>query len=418
MAKGAAREAHAAPASAEAPGGSHQHSPEEIGVWASLVATALQAAGARADHASPQDECPVSSPIVETTASAAAEGASGWTAGSCGTGEDSMSAELDLKLGSLSIKHPWDDQPFSSMSVTQEPLTFSSVGALPQQQQQRTRRVVKVVRSAKAPASKVPAVQAQPRRSSSEEQSRPQEASPFLLPCGTGYEPDVAFRKSTQELTGTRTRKKRAAATLMEGTSTFHAPPSAPCEHERSNSNPAGPSEPSGQSCCPGHGLQMCKHAAPSQAPACRPHGSTLGTVPIMESYQHRLPHPMDPLPPLQPHMCSPLPSWPAPSGPMQLAASLPYSYAPYAGSMAAPRAGDPLAKAMQQRVMPASPPWEAMQPGKASTSSSAPAQNGKACVQRPPLLLAAALGRTDVIHTLLSATDYSNPAHPFTDYR
>ncbi|MCJ1360546.1 MAG: hypothetical protein MMC33_010554, partial [Icmadophila ericetorum] len=312
--------------------------------------------------------------------------------------------------------HPWDEQPFSSMSVTQEPLTFSSVCTLPQQQQQRTRRVVKVVRSTKVPASKVPAVQTQTRHSSSEEQS--QEASPFTLPCSNGCEPDVAFRKSTQEHTSMRTRKKRAAATLMEGTSTFHAPPSAPCEHERSNSNPAGTSEPSGQSCCPGHGLQVCKPAAHSQALACQAEGSTLGMVPTMQPSQHRLPHPMDPLPPLQPHMCSPLPSWPAPSGPMQLAASLQYPYAPYAGSMAAPRAGDPPAKAVQQRVLPARPPWEAMQPGKASPSSAALAQNRKACVQRPPLLLAAALGRTDVIHTLLSATHYSPPAHQFTDYR
>ena len=323
-----------------------------------------------------------------------------------------MSAELDSKLGSLSIKQPWDEQPFGSMSVPQEPLTFSSVGTLPQQQQQGTRRVVKVVRSTKVPASKVPAVLAQPRHSSSEEQS--QEASPSTLPCSNGYGPDVAFRKSMQEHTSTRTRKKRAAATLMEGTSTFHAPPSAPCEHERSNSNPSGPSEPSGQSCCPGHGLQVCKPAAHSQPPACQ----AQGIAPLMESSQHRLPHPMDPLPPVQPHMCSPLPSWPALSGPMQLAAPLPYSYAPYAGSMVTPRAGDHPVKAVQQRAMPARAPWEAMQPGKASTSSSAPAQSGKACMQRPPLLLAAALGRTDVIHTLLSATDYSNPAHPFTDYR
>ena len=202
-AEGAAREAHATPASAEVPGGSHQHPPEETGVWASLVATALQAAGARADHASPQNEGPISSPAVEATASAAAEGASGCIAGGCGTGEDSVSPELDSKLASLSIKHPWDEQPFSSMSVTQEPLTFSSVCTLPQQQQQRTRRVVKVVRSTKVPASKVPAVQTQSRHSSSEEQS--QEASPFTLPCSNGCEPDVAFRKSTQEHTSTRT---------------------------------------------------------------------------------------------------------------------------------------------------------------------------------------------------------------------
>ena len=280
-AEGAAREAHATPASAEVPGGSHQHPPEETGVWASLVATALQAAGARADHASPQNEGPISSPVVEATASAAAEGASGCIAGGCGTGEDSVSPELDSKLASLSIKHPWDEQPFSSMSVTQEPLTFSSVCTLPQQQQQRTRRVVKVVRSTKVPASKVPAVQTQTRHSSSEEQS--QEASPFTLPCSNGCEPDVAFRKSTQEHTSTRTRKKRAAATLMEGTSTFHAPPSAPCEHERSNSNPAGTSEPSGQSCCPDHGLQVCKPAAHSQTPACQAQGSTLGMVPTMQ---------------------------------------------------------------------------------------------------------------------------------------
>ena len=417
MAKGTATEAHAASASAEAPDGSHQHLPEETDVWASLVATALQAAGARAEHASPQDEGPISSPVVEATASAAAQGASGWTAGSCGTGEDSMSAELDTKLGSLSLKHPWDEQPFSSMSVAHEPLTFSSVSTQPQQQQQRTRRVVKVVRSAKVPAGKVPAAQAQPSHSSGKVQTRPQEAPPFTLPCSNGYEVDVAFRKSTQEHTGTRTRKKRAAATLMEGTSTFHAPPSAPCEHERSTSNPAGTSEPPGQSCCPGHGVQMCKHAAPSQAPACQAQGGVSGIAPIVEIGQHRLPHPMDPLPQLQPQACSALPSWPALSGPMQLAASPPYHYA-HAGSMAAPQAGSTLAKAMQQRALPARPPWEGMQPGKASTSMPSPAQNGRACVQRPPLLLAAALGRTDVIDSLLSATDYSDPAHPFTDYR
>ena len=166
LAEGTAREAHAAPASAEAPGGSHQLSPEEIGVWSSLVATALQAAGARAaHHASPENEGTISFPVAESAATAAAEGASGWAAGGCGSGEESLVPELDCQLGSLSIKHPWDEQPFSSISVTQEPLTFSSVSTLPQEQQQRIRRVVKVVRSAKVPAKDAPALQAQYRQS-------------------------------------------------------------------------------------------------------------------------------------------------------------------------------------------------------------------------------------------------------------
>lgn len=42
----------------------------------------------------------------------------------------------------------------------------------------------------------------------------------------------------------------------------------------------------------------------------------------------------------------------------------------------------------------------------------------GAAAPPRPPLLLAAALGRADVIQTLLASTDYSVPAQPFTDHR
>ncbi len=42
----------------------------------------------------------------------------------------------------------------------------------------------------------------------------------------------------------------------------------------------------------------------------------------------------------------------------------------------------------------------------------------GVAAPPRPPLLLAAALGRADVIQTLLASTDYSVPTQPFTDHR
>ena len=40
------------------------------------------------------------------------------------------------------------------------------------------------------------------------------------------------------------------------------------------------------------------------------------------------------------------------------------------------------------------------------------------AAPHRPALLLAAALGRADVIHTLLAGTACSEPAQPFTDHR
>ena len=43
---------------------------------------------------------------------------------------------------------------------------------------------------------------------------------------------------------------------------------------------------------------------------------------------------------------------------------------------------------------------------------------NSAAAPYRPPLLMAAALGRTDVINTLLAATDFSAPAQQFTDHR
>ena len=75
--------------------------------------------------------------------------------------------------------------------------------------------------------------------------------------------------------------------------------------------------------------------------------------------------------------------------------------------------------ESMQETPLPAvQSSRETGKSDKESAASRAVTENNGTVPQRPPLLLAAALGRTDVIHTLLAATDYSNPAQPFTDHR
>lgn len=75
--------------------------------------------------------------------------------------------------------------------------------------------------------------------------------------------------------------------------------------------------------------------------------------------------------------------------------------------------------ESMQETPLPAvQSPCETGKSDKESAASSAMIEGNGTAPQRPPLLLAAALGRTDVIHSLLAATDFSNPAQPFTDHR
>ena len=182
-------------------------------------------------------------------------------------------------------------------------------------------------------------------------------------------------------------------------------------EHEGgSSSPPAGPKQPS-------------QGVSPEQAPKQSMQPPPLvamppGSAPIAQPSQNRLPHPMDPMPGLHPHACCTHPIWPPPTGHMQHAAAPRYPYTVPSSGIPM-RAGSLTMESMQDTPLPAvQSPCETGKSNKESAASSAMTESNGIASQRPPLLLAAALGRTDVINTLLAATDYSTPAQPFTDHR
>lgn len=201
---------------------SQQMSSEENGVWASLAADALQEASDRtAQHVGPSHE--PSHPVAPDDG---ADSNSSEEIDIIGLGPEV--AGLESKFGSLCLKHPWDKHAFCS-SPAQEPLTFSSVGVAPQLQHQRTRRVVRVVRSAKSAADKTYSAETPTRTAVSEMPAGLKEAL-LSSPGSSSPEPSSGSKMGRHD-PSQRTRKKRAAATLMEGTSTFHAPPTATGEN-------------------------------------------------------------------------------------------------------------------------------------------------------------------------------------------
>lgn len=197
--------------------GNKQAPPQEDGVWASLAAHALQEASARtAEHAGPTPE------RLLLAADDAADSDSSEEIDIMGL--PSTRTELEATFSSLCLKHPWDEQVFCS-NHAQEPLTFSSVGVAPPQQHQRMRRVVRVVRAARPPASKASPGDSSSKAAVSEMPAGLKEAL-LSSPGSSSPEPSLGPRLGRHD-PSQRTRKKRAAATLMEGTSTFHAPPAA-----------------------------------------------------------------------------------------------------------------------------------------------------------------------------------------------
>lgn len=389
-------------ASLTEPASSQQAAPEEGGVWASLAAAALQEASARAgtqEESRGGDSAPADAAAPATFSKTGA------------TGE--TSAGIGLDLGSLSLKHPWEEQPFSADSMPyQEPLTFTSAGVPPPPQPppQRTRRVVRVVRSAKPPAAKSPPAGHAPLEPSGSE--TPPALKDSLLAftsCSATPELSPSTRRALRDASS-RTRKKRAAATLMEGTSSFHAPPPPPSEYDRSAGSPTGapkhPSQTCGPECSPK------PQTAQPRPPAPLPAGGAQGAAGSL----NRLPHPMDPY---LHASCAP-PMWPPPAGPMQHASPHRHHYPAPAGGISPPRAGYQPIKLMQNPTLPLSTRHRA--DGRDAYNSTAvvetPADDVRPVPQRPPLFLAAALGRTDVVQSLLAATDYSDPEHPFLDHR
>ena len=199
------------------PTGNKQAPPQEDGVWASLTAHALREASARtAGHAGLNPERLILAPDDAADSDSSEEIDI--------MGLPSTGPELEATFSSLCLKHPWEEQAFCS-SHAQEPLTFSSVGVAPPQQHQRMRRVVRVVRSARPPASKESAGDTPCRPAVSEMPAGLKEAL-LSSPGSSSPEPSLGPRLGRHD-PSQRTRKKRAAATLMEGTSTFHAPPAA-----------------------------------------------------------------------------------------------------------------------------------------------------------------------------------------------
>ena len=198
---------------------SSQQAPhQEDGVWASLAAHALQEASARsAQHTGPTPEQLHLAPDANADSESSDEIDI--------MGLPSSGAELEATFSSLCLKHPWDEPAFCS-SHAQEPLTFSSVGVTPPQQHQRMRRVVKVVRSAKPPAVKASPGEASSKTAVSEMPAGLKEAL-LSSPGSSSPEPSLGPKLGRHD-SSQRTRKKRAAATLMEGTRTFHAPPALP----------------------------------------------------------------------------------------------------------------------------------------------------------------------------------------------
>ena len=199
------------------PAGNQQALPQEDGLWASLAAHALQEASARtAQHTGRTHEQVLRAPDGDADSDSSEEIDI--------MGLPSTGTELEATFSSLCLKHPWDEQAFCS-SAAQEPLTFSSVGVVHQPQHQRMRRVVRVVRSARPPASKASSGETTSRTAGSKLHAGLKEAL-LSSPASSSPEPSSGSKMGRHD-PSQRTRKKRAAATLMEGTSTFHAPPAA-----------------------------------------------------------------------------------------------------------------------------------------------------------------------------------------------
>lgn len=398
------------------PPSSQLASPEVNSLWSSLAAAALQEASARAvQHADPDDgedgDCLDIDIVGDLPSHGEAHNVSSETAGT----------DLQTKLGNLSLKHLWDE-PFSANSKhSQEPLTFTSVGAAPQAQALRARRVVRVVRPTKPTATAAKAAQAKDGKKKplfQAQLARGLDVDGEVMlspPVGSSPEASSSGRSAGQD-SQTRTRKKRAAATLMEGTSTFHGPPAAPSEPERSpvGSSPPGAPKPAGQPAAPNLGPKSSQAQLAPPAPAtCTP-----GSDPPAQPSQNRLPHPMDLVSRLQPHACCAPALWPPPAGLIQPAAVPRYPYTPYPGG-AQTRAGAAPMKGMQQPAIPASQTQEAGgEQGSKSAGSTAPAEEKPPAAQRPPLLLAAALGRTDIVKSLLASTKHQESVQPFQDHR
>lgn len=391
------------------PASSQLAAPEGNSLWSSLAAAALHEATARAiQHADPDDgeddDCLDIDIVGDLPSPGGAHNVSSETAGT----------DLQSKLGNLSMKHPWDE-PFSANSMpSQEPLTFTSVGAAPQAQALRARRVVRVVRPTKPTAAAAKAAQAKDAKKKplfQAQLARGLDVDGEVMlspPVGSSPEASSSGRNAGQD-SQTRTRKKRAAATLMEGTSTFHAPPSEP-ERSPVGSSPSSAQNPVGQPAAPRLGPK------PSQAQPA-PEACTPDSDPPTQPSQNRLPHPMDLMSRLQPHACCAPTLWPPPAGLMQPAAVPRYPCTPYPGG-AQKRAGAAPMKGIQPAISASHTQEVGGEQGSKSAGSTALAEEKPPAAQRPPLLLAAALGRTDIVKSLLASTEHQDSVQPFQNHR
>ena len=182
-------------------------------------------------------------------------------------------------------------------------------------------------------------------------------------------------------------------------------------ELERGSSSPPSGLKHLSQGGAPNHAAAQSMQPPP---PVALP----LGSAPIAQPSQDRLPHPMDPLPRLKSHACCSPPLWTPPAVPMQHPAAPRYPCTMPSSSIPM-WAGPPGVKDMQEPPMPALQSHDNSQELDLNAAAKQALTGiSAAAPHRPALLLAAALGRADVIHTLLAGTACSEPAQPFTDHR
>lgn len=174
----------------------------------------------------------------------------------------------------------------------------------------------------------------------------------------------------------------------------------------------------------PGCAQHLSKDGGPENAAAPQsmqpppPVALPPGGAPVAQPGQNRLPHPMDPLPRLNMHACCSPALWAPPAAHMQHPAPPRYPYMMPASSIPM-WTGPPGMKGMQEPPVPALQNTDSCRElEQKSGVKHAPTRIGAPAPPRPPLLLAAALGRTDVVQILLAGTDYCEPPQPFTDHR